>query len=226
MSSVSKLANVFEQYDTLLYRYRDFWQVEAIAQTEWPWQHKAAELNTLLTPALSELQNPVAPATAKLTKKTPFWLTNGIQGRKLAQINGFLAEFSNHTTPPDVMHQSGNGLPSNATIVALHACGDLHRQLLEQANSIGKPELFVAPCCYHLQQAAHYHPLSKRAQQSSLRLSRTQLKLAVQEQVTGGKRVSKLRDIEQLWRLVFAIYRTQITGCDTYHSLPSVPKHW
>ena len=286
MSPTQPLSDVFAQYDALLNRYRDFWQLEAFAQTKWPWPQSAAEIHALIEPTLSKLANPVAPVSAKLERESPFWLTNGIQGRKLAQINGFIAEFSKHASchatedsihqviewcagkghlgrilsfqqqipvlsvewqaslceqgealalqhavtqtflHANVMHLPRNWLPTNSAIVALHACGDLHRQLLEQACSQGKRELFVAPCCYHLQQAEHYQPLSQQAQQSALSLSRSQLKLAVQEQVTGGKRVAKLRDIEQLWRLVFDLYRAQITGITAYRSLPSVPKHW
>ncbi|MFU8783590.1 methyltransferase [Aliidiomarina sp.] len=286
MSATQPLSDVFAQYDTLLNRYREFWQLEAFAQSEWPWPQSAAEIDALIAPALSKLANPVAATSAKLERESPFWLTNGIQGRKLAQINGFIAEFSKHaschtTEDPihqviewcagkghlgrilsfqqqipvlsvewqanlceqgqalafqhsvaqeflhaNVMHLPHNWLPTNSAIVALHACGDLHRQLLELACSQGKRELFVAPCCYHLQQAELYQPLSQQAQQSALSLSRSQLKLAVQEQVTGGKRVAKLRDIEQLWRLVFDLYRAQITGITTYRSLPSVSKHW
>ncbi|MCH8491861.1 MAG: SAM-dependent methyltransferase [Idiomarina sp.] len=286
MSPTPTLSDVFAQYDALLNRYRDFWQLEAFAQTEWPWPQSAVEVNALIEPELNKLTNPVATPSAKLERESPFWLTNGIQGRKLAQINGFIAEFSKHASchaaedpihqviewcagkghlgrilsvhqqipvlsvewqaslceqgqalafqhsvaqeflHANVMHLPNNWLPSNTAIVALHACGDLHRQLLLQASSQGKRELFIAPCCYHLQQAEHYQPLSQQAQQSLLRLSRAQLKLAVQEQVTGGKRVAKLRDTEQLWRLVFDLYRAQITGIAAYRSLPSVPKHW
>lgn len=286
MSSVHTLSDVFAQYDALLNRYRGFWQLEAFSQAEWPWPQSSEEINALIEPELNKLTNPVKIASAKLECESPFWLTNGIQGRKLAQINGFIAEFSKHAschtaenTPyqviewcagkghlgrilsvhqqvpvlsvewqaslceqgqalafqhavaqeflhANVMHLPQNWLPNNSAIVALHACGDLHRQLLIQASSQGKRELFVAPCCYHLQQAEYYQPFSQQAEFSELHLSRTQLKLAVQEQVTGGKRVAKLRDIEQLWRLVFELYRAQITGIAAYRSLPSVPKHW
>jgi hypothetical protein len=286
MSSIHTLGDVFAQYDALLNRYRGFWQIEAFPQAEWPWPQSSEEIHALIEPELNTLINPVATPSAKLECESPFWLTNGIQGRKLAQINGFIAEFSKHAschtvenTPYQViewcagkghlgrilsvhqqvpvlsvewqaclceqgqalafqhsvaqqflhanaMHLPHNWLPNNAAIVALHACGDLHRQLLLRASSQGKRELFVAPCCYHLQQAEHYQPLSRQAQQSPLCLTRAQLKLAVQEQVTGGKRVAKLRDTEQLWRLVFDLYRAQITGIAAYRSLPSVPKHW
>lgn len=286
MSTIQPLSDLFAQYDALLNRYRDFWQLEAFAQSKWPWPESAAEIHALIEPTLSKLANPVAPVSAKLESESPFWLTNGIQGRKLAQINGFIAEFSKHAScnaaddakqqiiewcagkghlgrilsfqqqmpvlsvewqeslceqghalaikhcvaqeflHANVMHLPPSWLPKNAIIVALHACGDLHRQLLLQASNQGRRELLVAPCCYHLQHAEHYQPLSQQAQQSELNLSRSQLKLAVQEQVTSGKRVAKLRDIEQLWRLVFDLYRAQITGITEYRSLPSVSKHW
>ncbi len=144
------------------------------------------------------------------------------QGEQLAEHQRVAQQF----LAVDVMQLPFDWLPSERSVVALHACGDLHRRLLEQAATQGQRKLFIAPCCYHLIKNQHYQPLSKRGQQSLITLSRAQLKLAVQEQVTGGNRVARLRDIEQLWRLLFETYRAECTGQTSYRPLPSVAKHW
>lgn len=111
-------------------------------------------------------------------------------------------------------------------VLALHACGDLHRRLLEQAVAAQSQQVDIVPCCYHVQQAADYQPLSKAAQQSALRLSKTELKLAVQGQMTGGERVRRLRQTEMLWRRAYQLWRAEFTGDYRYQPLASVAKHW
>ena len=111
-------------------------------------------------------------------------------------------------------------------VVALHACGDLHRSLLVHAATAQCQQLAVLPCCYHLQQATNYQPMSKAAQQSKLQLTRAELKLAVQGQVTGGERVRRLRQTEMWWRRAYQLWRAALTGDNSYQPLASVPKHW
>lgn len=111
-------------------------------------------------------------------------------------------------------------------VVALHACGDLHRSLLLHAAAAQSQQVYVLPCCYHLQQAMVYQPLSKAASQSPLQLSKTELKLAVQGQVTAGERVRRLRQTEMLWRRAYQLWRAALTGDHRYQPLASVAKHW
>jgi hypothetical protein len=111
-------------------------------------------------------------------------------------------------------------------VVALHACGDLHRSLLVQAAAAQSQQVDILPCCYHLQQAMDYQPMSAPAQQSLLKLTKTELKLAVQGQVTGGERVRRLRQTEMLWRRAYQLWRLEVTGDPQYQPLASVPKHW
>jgi len=111
-------------------------------------------------------------------------------------------------------------------VVALHACGDLHRSLLVHAVAAKSQQVAVLPCCYHLQQAADYQPMSKAAQQSLLKPTKAELKLAVQGQVTGGERVRRLRQTEMLWRRAYQLWRAELTGDPQYQSLASVAKHW
>ncbi|EHR41060.1 class I SAM-dependent methyltransferase [Alishewanella jeotgali] len=127
----------------------------------------------------------------------------------------------------DVLTPAGRAVLSpQQQLVALHACGDLHLQLITDAVAVGAQALQLAPCCYHLIAAAHYQPLSALAQQHNLQLSRQDLKLAVQAQVTGGERVARLRQTEVSWRLAYQLLRTELTADASYQPLPSLPKHW
>ncbi len=109
-------------------------------------------------------------------------------------------------------------------VLALHACGDLHRVAAREAVRAGSAALALVPCCYHLQQAAQYQPLSVQAKQSGLTLSKADLRLAVQQSCTGGERVARLSQTEMLWRQLWWQWRRQL-GLD-YQPLRSVGKHW
>ncbi|WP_417596109.1 methyltransferase [Oceanospirillum sp.] len=117
-------------------------------------------------------------------------------------------------------------LNQHNTAVALHACGDLHTHLISQCCNSAQAikQLAVAPCCYHLTADDIYQPLSKAGQGSLLRLDRQDLKIPLQETVTGGQRVSRLRDIELHWRLSFDFLRQSLTGETHYKPLPAFPK--
>lgn len=228
-------------------------------------------------PALFHLplgwQAPVLPDLAEW----PFWLTNGIGGRKLNQIQHFCQQLAPATLPlvewcagkghlgrllaakgyqvtsiewqpalclagtelakrfalsqqfvcADVLSSQGNALLApEQQVVALHACGELHLQLLRQVVAVGVKSVQLAPCCYHLIPQPVYLPLSDVAQQSALTLTREDLKLAVQGQVTAGERIARLRQTEVTWRLAFQILRRELTGQAHYQPLPSLPKHW
>ena len=127
--------------------------------------------------------------------------------------------------PQDVMApEAQKYLSPDAHAVALHACGDLHGRLLELACAGQVQALSISPCCYHRTAAAEYVPLSGRARQSRLKLSRQDLALAVQETVTAGRRVRTLRDIEIVWRLGFDELQRELRGKDQYLPVPSFPK--
>ncbi|WP_051205903.1 methyltransferase [Oceanospirillum maris] len=117
-------------------------------------------------------------------------------------------------------------LNQHNTAVALHACGDLHTHLISQCCNSAQAikQLAVAPCCYHLTADDIYQPLSKAEQGSLLSLDRQDLKIPLQETVTGGQRVSRLRDIELHWRLSFDFLRQSLTGETRYKPLPAFPK--
>lgn len=123
-------------------------------------------------------------------------------------------------------NQAEKLLHQHHAAVALHACGDLHTRLITLCCNASQTvkQLAIAPCCYHLTADAFYQPLSKVGQSSRLRLSRQDLKIPLQETVTGGQRVSRLRDIELHWRLSFDFLRQSLTGETHYKPLPAFPK--
>jgi hypothetical protein len=123
-------------------------------------------------------------------------------------------------------HDVMNPLPSSCASagmvhIGLHACGQLHHQLLLQATSVAASAISLSPCCYHKTDDDFYQPLSAAAKQSDLVLDRSLLHLAVQETVTArhGERV--LRKQERQWRLGFDALQREVRGVDQYLTVPS-----
>lgn len=108
--------------------------------------------------------------------------------------------------------------------VALHACGDLHARLIEQVCQQQLTAVTLSPCCYHLIQQDHYQPLSIQGKQSVLGLSKHDLRIPLQETVTGGERVKRHRELEMTYRLgLDALLKTQL-GAQDYIPIPSIKK--
>lgn len=125
----------------------------------------------------------------------------------------------------DVLHpDSWQQLQPGHSLVALHACGQLHMTLLQQAARRGCQQLALSPCCYNRIDSSEYQPLSSAARASQLRLSRDDLSLPLQESVTAGQRVRRLRDQSMAWRLAFDIWQRQARGVDNYLPTPSRPE--
>lgn len=106
--------------------------------------------------------------------------------------------------------------------IALHACGDLHIQMLRHVTNNKSQSLTLSPCCYHKTQHKVYEPLSALAKDSTLRFDRSALQLAVQETVTAQKGEQEQREKAQQWRLGFDALQRDIRGVDTYLSIPSL----
>ncbi len=109
--------------------------------------------------------------------------------------------------------------------VALHACGDLHRQLLQTGSAAQAPRLSLSPCCYQRTKAHRYQPLSQYANDygQTLALNRSDLKLAVQETVTAPARVRNQAARISAWRLGFDALQRHLRGRDDYLPVPSHP---
>lgn len=121
---------------------------------------------------------------------------------------------------PAAWHQ----LQPDHSLVALHACGQLHMTLLEQAVAVGCAQIALSPCCYNRIDGTHYQPLSRLAGQSRLQLSKRDLSLPLQATHTAGQRSRRLRDQSMAWRLAFDLWQREITGRNTYMPTPSRPE--
>lgn len=109
-------------------------------------------------------------------------------------------------------------LAQQQTSVALHACGDLHLNLIRHWPGAGV--LACAPCCYHL--SSSVQPLSDVASRSALKLRARDLHLPLQEFVTGNAASRRLRDRQLQWRLAFDAWQRRARGIDQYLPLPTV----
>ncbi|WLQ15174.1 methyltransferase [Hahella aquimaris] len=109
--------------------------------------------------------------------------------------------------------------------LGLHACGQLHVNLLRACVEGAADGLAIAPCCYHkLCLGAHYQPLSAAARQASLTLSLKDVSLSVQETVTASAKERAQREKESQWRLGFDALQRQLRNKDEYLPTPSLPK--
>ena len=144
-------------------------------------------------------------------------------GHDLSAHNGLSAR---HVHQDVMAADSARHLDADKSVVALHACGDLHVRLLRLASEQGCRQLAVAPCCYNRIQADTYQPLSTAAQASALELSLTDLGLPLSETVTAGARVRRQRDLSMARRLGFDLLQREQRGSDDYLPTPSLPVSW
>ncbi|GAA5524861.1 hypothetical protein Maes01_01420 [Microbulbifer aestuariivivens] len=108
--------------------------------------------------------------------------------------------------------------------VALHACGDLHTTLMRHWAEKGGAQLVLSPCCYHLIRTKEYVPMSSAGRNGQTRLGREDLQLPLQETVTAGAAVRRLRERELHWRLAFDELQRQVRAEDSYLPVPNVRK--
>lgn len=121
----------------------------------------------------------------------------------------------------DVLHEAHRFAPEEH-VLALHACGDLHRRLLDQWVRSQSHALTLSPCCYHLWLKSSLRPLSSHARTHDLHLDKNQVQLAVQETVTSSTRVRQQVDTLAQWRLSFDVLQRQVRGVDQYLNTPSL----
>jgi len=141
------------------------------------------------------------------------------EGGALATHVGISAQF----VCADVLKEPVD-LPANAQVLALHACGDLHRTLLRRIAQHPVAALVLAPCCYHLWLRENYSPLSEMAQAGDLSLDRNSVQLAVQEAVTSSDRIRARTATLAAWRLGFDSLQRELRGKDDYLTTPSLPQ--
>ena len=122
--------------------------------------------------------------------------------------------------------QAATYLTEHQQVVALHACGELHEQLLKLTVRNKVKQLYLAPCCYHKRSANLYQPLSQQAANHPLGLNKTELHTAVMETVTAGASVQRQRKRLQIMRLAFDCLQRDVSNKSQFLDLPSLPAQW
>jgi hypothetical protein len=142
------------------------------------------------------------------------------------QISARLKIDASHVQQDVMADDAWRRLQAHHTPVALHACGDLHVQLMQLASRVGCEHMAIAPCCYNRIGTEHYQPLSAEGQMSALTLSKDDLGLPLSETVTAGARVRRQRDTSMARRLGFDLLQRRLRGVDEYLPTPSLPSAW
>lgn len=114
-------------------------------------------------------------------------------------------------------------LSAQQNAIALHACGDLHLQLLRLCARQCTRTITLAPCCYQLVSDESHFLLSQAAIAADLKLRRDDLRTAVHGSVTSPLRVRRQRQQLQAWRLGFDLLQREVRGIDSYLPAPSMP---
>jgi hypothetical protein len=120
----------------------------------------------------------------------------------------------------DVLTPEAAASLTGAHAIALHACGDLHRHLVDQAGPAGAKALDVAPCCYPLGADDLYRP---RGGSSALTLDRNALRLAVTETVTASPRLAAASERLSAWKLAFVALREAQAPGAPYRTFKPAP---
>lgn len=107
-------------------------------------------------------------------------------------------------------------------VVALHACGELHRRLVRTAADHGARSLHIAPCCYHKGSAGAYQAMSGTA---TLQLDSNKLRLAVTETVTAPLHDRRRLARDQAWKLGYLALRNDL-GLQAESPFRPVPAAW
>lgn len=130
-------------------------------------------------------------------------------GRELAEQEGLPVEFQ----LCDVLkHDTDEAFGQHTHGLALHACGELHRQFLRQSLKHRPARVSLAPCCYNLGGPPKWQALSEFARASRLKPQLSDLKLAVRQTVTADQREQNRHRQKQQWRLGFNAFWRHVTG--------------
>ncbi|OWL86681.1 class I SAM-dependent methyltransferase [Halopseudomonas aestusnigri] len=141
--------------------------------------------------------------------------------RSGAELSARLQVDAQHLDADVLQDSNAERLGRGDTLVALHACGDLHRQLIEQVVARQCRQLALSPCCYNRIAGASHQPLSLAGKTAALPLSRDELGLALQQSATAGARELRQRDRSMAWRLAFDHWQRESRGVDNYLPTPS-----
>lgn len=114
-------------------------------------------------------------------------------------------------------------LSADARVVALHACGALHIELIRRVSTERPQHLALAPCCYHRIQGQSLTPLSTTGRAAIPELPRAVLRLATTEQVRPSAKAVAARRRRIVWRLGLDALVRQATGRETFTPVGHYP---
>jgi len=114
--------------------------------------------------------------------------------------------------------------PKNGHVLAMHACGELHTTLLEEAVIQKHAYISLSPCCYHKRFRNPYRPLSTQGKAAQLQLTSENIKLAVRGATTSSQGERKAFHQLRTLRLVFDSYCREYLAHADYTPLPSLPQ--
>ncbi|MBK05894.1 MAG: methyltransferase [Deltaproteobacteria bacterium] len=109
-------------------------------------------------------------------------------------------------------------------VIGLHACGRLHRRLMEVSVKEGVDSIHLAPCCYFLDEDGAAYGCSRHARQSGLVIKKAHIRLVTQERVIASDRRDTLRLRGLQWRLGFDELQREVWGGESYMKVPSVTR--
>jgi len=107
--------------------------------------------------------------------------------------------------------------------VALHACGGLHRHLVQQAVAAQCSAIDLVPCCYFDGVSDRYRTFNPELR---LLLNRDDVRLSVTETATASAKAIANRDREATWKMAYAQLRQDITGKPPDTGLGGAPNAW
>ena len=122
----------------------------------------------------------------------------------------------------DALDETSRRHVRGRAVLALHACGELHRSLVRSAALDGADSYRIAPCCYYRGAQEGYRPLSRAA---ALSLDGSALRLAVTETVTAPQRIRRRLARDQVWKLAFVALRNAVLG-EQIRPFRPVPSIW
>jgi hypothetical protein len=122
----------------------------------------------------------------------------------------------------DALATDSRPLLKGRSVLALHACGELHRTLVRHAAEDEAHAYRLAPCCYYRGAQDGYRPLNRDA---DLPLDGNTLRLAVTETVTAPQRIRERHARDQAWKLGFVALRNALLG-EAIRPFKPVPGSW
>ncbi|MBT0961470.1 methyltransferase [Denitromonas sp. IR12] len=127
-----------------------------------------------------------------------------------------------HSVCADALSDAGQARVAGHHVVALHACGELHRSLVRRAAQGGAEGFSIAPCCYDRGVGERYRPLSVTA---ALDLDAGDLRLALTDTVTATGRERRAQGQARAYKLGFIALRQALEG-SPYRPFRPVPAAW